>query len=150
MSFNVAKHLVPGVGRMTSLVLSKGKGSWVWTDSGRKLLDFTCGIGVTNTGHSHPRVVKRVQEQASKLVHAQANISYHAPLVELVQSLLPVSLYQKQSFVTDMPSSSNGRNHLMWWCDGVVVWWCDGACFVLGTPSRFGPALLWHNRSRGG
>eukprot|EP00051_Salpingoeca_urceolata_P011499 m.142669 g.142669 ORF g.142669 m.142669 type:complete len:424 (-) comp17144_c0_seq7:70-1341(-) len=90
MSFNVAKHLVPGVGRMTSLVLSKGKGSWVWTDSGRKLLDFTCGIGVTNTGHSHPRVVKRVQEQASKLVHAQANISYHAPLVELVQSLLPV------------------------------------------------------------
>ena len=65
------KHIGAGVGRISSIIMEKGQGSWVWTTTGQKLLDFTSGIGVTSTGHCHPKVVKAVQEQAAKIVHAQ-------------------------------------------------------------------------------
>ena len=68
---------------MTELVFERGEGSWVWTASGDKFLDMTCGIGVTNTGHCHPRVVAAAQEQCSKLVHGQVNIAYHEPMLQL-------------------------------------------------------------------
>ena len=48
-----------------------GKGSYVQTDEGVRLLDFSTGIGVVNVGHCHPKVVKAVQEQAGRIMHAQ-------------------------------------------------------------------------------
>ena len=42
---------------------------------GKKLLDFSTGIGVVNTGHCHPRVVAAAQEQVGKLIHGQVKIS---------------------------------------------------------------------------
>ena len=48
--------------------LVKGKGAWVTSASGNKYLDFTSGIGVTNTGHCHPHVVKAIQDQVSSKV----------------------------------------------------------------------------------
>lgn len=55
------------------------------TTGGRRLLDFTSGIGVTSTGHCHPKVVAAVQQQAANLIHAQINIYYHRPILELVE-----------------------------------------------------------------
>lgn len=49
--------------------LVRGEGSTVWDDAGNRYLDFTTGIAVTALGHSHPHWVKRVQEQAAKVVH---------------------------------------------------------------------------------
>ncbi len=69
--------------RYTDLVVERGVGSWVETIDGRRYLDYTCGIGVTNTGHSHPRVVAAIAEQAGKIIHAQQNIVYHKPGLEL-------------------------------------------------------------------
>jgi len=45
---------------------------------------------VTNTGHAHPKVVQAIQEQAARLLHGQANIVYHRPMIELVEALLTV------------------------------------------------------------
>lgn len=84
------QHLARGVGRMSEIVMQKGKGSWIWTADNRKLLDFTSGIAVTNLGHCHPRVVKAVQDQAATLVHAQVNIGYHEPMLKLTDRLLPL------------------------------------------------------------
>jgi 4-aminobutyrate aminotransferase len=83
------QHLARGVGRMSDMVMKKGKGAWIWTADDRKLLDFTSGIAVTNLGHCHPRVVQAVQEQAATLVHAQVNIGYHEPMLKLTDRLLP-------------------------------------------------------------
>lgn len=47
-----------GIGRMSDLVLDRGLGAEVWTVDGNRYLDMTCGIGVTNTGHCHPKVLK--------------------------------------------------------------------------------------------
>ncbi|MDH4334580.1 MAG: aminotransferase class III-fold pyridoxal phosphate-dependent enzyme, partial [Chloroflexota bacterium] len=79
---------VPPVwGRYTDLVVERGVGSWVETIEGDRYLDYTCGIGVTNTGHSHPRVVAAIAEQAGRIIHAQQNILYHKPGLELHERL---------------------------------------------------------------
>jgi 4-aminobutyrate aminotransferase len=79
---------VPGVwARYTDLVIERGDGSWLVTDGGDRYLDYTSGIGVTNTGHAHPRVASAIAEQAAKLVHGQQNIVYHKPGLQLHERL---------------------------------------------------------------
>ncbi len=84
-------HLAPVWGRVTNLVIERGEGSYVYTRDGQKYIDFTCGIAVANTGHSHPTVVKAVQEQAAKILHAQVNCYFHEPLVSLSLALNEVT-----------------------------------------------------------
>ncbi len=50
-------------------------------------MDFTCGIGVTNTGHCHPKVVAAIRKQAGLLLHGQVNLVTHKPMLELVEEL---------------------------------------------------------------
>lgn len=73
--------------RYTDLVVERGIGSWVETVDGHRYLDYTCGIGVTNTGHAHPRVAAAIAEQAAKIIHAQQNILYHKPGLVLHERL---------------------------------------------------------------
>ncbi|KAI9016171.1 pyridoxal phosphate-dependent transferase [Hyaloraphidium curvatum] len=84
----VADYLVnsiaKGVGRSTKIVAERGEGVWIYSMEGKKYLDSTTGIGVTSTGHSHPTVVKAVQDQAAKIPHVQQNIMFHRPMSELV------------------------------------------------------------------
>uniref|UniRef100_A0A7S1S0V8 Acetylornithine transaminase n=1 Tax=Alexandrium catenella TaxID=2925 RepID=A0A7S1S0V8_ALECA len=73
-----------GIGRLSNMVLERGEGSWVFTKTGEKYLDFSTGIGVTSLGHCHPRVKEAVIKQLDKLWHAQVNIAYHDQMLELV------------------------------------------------------------------
>ena len=83
--------VVPPVwGRIFNLQVDRGEGSWLVTHDGERYLDYTSGIGVTNTGHAHPRVVKAVQDQAAKLLHGQQNIVYHEPGLRLYERLAHV------------------------------------------------------------
>ena len=51
------RSVVPPVwSRITNLDVDRGEGSWLITTDGRRYLDYSSGIGVTNTGHAHPRV----------------------------------------------------------------------------------------------
>lgn len=65
------KHVAKGISRLSQEVIESGSGSYVTMDSGRRMLDFTSGIGVTNLGHCHPKVTKAAQDQIGKLVHGQ-------------------------------------------------------------------------------
>jgi 4-aminobutyrate aminotransferase len=77
----------PVWGRIFDFVADRAEGSYIYTTDGRKLLDFTCGIGVTNTGHCHPKVVEAIRRQAGLFLHAQANIVIHKPMLELIEEL---------------------------------------------------------------
>ncbi len=83
-------HISPIWSRAFSVMVDHGQGAYLFDVEGKRYLDFTCGIGVTNTGHAHPRVVKAIQEQAAKLIHGQANIVYHKPMLDLVDELLTI------------------------------------------------------------
>jgi len=74
-----------------------GKGLYIWDTDGNRWDDYTSGIGVVNTGHCHPRVVEAIQEQAAKIIHAQANILAHEPMMKASLALtesLPENLNQ--------------------------------------------------------
>jgi 4-aminobutyrate aminotransferase len=80
-------YMTPAWSRIFNFVADRAEGSYIYTDDGKKLLDFTCGIGVTNTGHCHPKVVEAVREQAGLFLHAQANIVIHKPMLQLVEEI---------------------------------------------------------------
>ena len=80
-------HMSPVWGRIFNFVAERAEGSYIYTTDGRRLLDFTCGIGVTNTGHCHPKVVEAIREQAGLFLHAQANIVIHQPMLRLIEQL---------------------------------------------------------------
>ncbi len=84
------QHVARGIGRLSTEVLESGAGSYVTSTSGRKMLDFTAGIGVTNLGHCHPAVTKAAQAQVGKLVHGQVNVAFHKPYLELIETLIPL------------------------------------------------------------
>lgn len=79
--------VAPVWARYTDLVVARASGSWVETVEGERYLDFTSGIGVTNTGHAHPRVVAAIAEQAARGIHLQQNIVYHEPGLRLHEEL---------------------------------------------------------------
>ncbi len=92
------RSVVPAVwSRVTDIVVDHGEGSWLVTVDGERYLDYSSGIGVTNTGHAHPRVVAAVQAQAAKLLHGQQNIVYHEAglrLYDRLRTLLPGGPWQ--------------------------------------------------------
>lgn len=49
------------------VVISKGKGIWVWDAEGKKYLDFLSSYSALNQGHCHPRIIKTLTDQAKKL-----------------------------------------------------------------------------------
>ena len=88
-------HLSPVWPHYTPIIASRAEGSYVYDQQDKAYLDFTCGIGVTNTGHCHPRVVEAIRKQAGKLLHGQVNIIIHEPILELIaelRNILPSSM----------------------------------------------------------
>jgi 4-aminobutyrate aminotransferase len=83
-------ELSPVLKQATPVVAARGEGVYLFDAQERRYLDFTAGIGVTSTGHCHPRVVAAAQEQVGKLIHGQYTTVLHEPLLTLVDRLGPV------------------------------------------------------------
>lgn len=81
------EHLSPVWSHYSDIIVDHAEGSYIYATDGRKILDFACGIGVTNTGHCHPKVVQAIRDQAGSLIHGQANLVTHKPMLELVDEL---------------------------------------------------------------
>jgi predicted acetylornithine/succinylornithine family transaminase len=64
-----------------------GSGCVLRAQDGTQYLDFLSGIGVCNTGHCHPAVVRAVQEQAARVLHV-SNLFTTAPMVSLAERLV--------------------------------------------------------------
>lgn len=52
-----------------ALSFTRGLGTRLWDQQGREYLDAVAGVAVTNVGHSHPRLVAAISEQAGLLLH---------------------------------------------------------------------------------
>ena len=71
--------LMPTYNR-ADLAFERGEGAYVWTDAGRRFLDFGSGIATSSLGHGHPHLVKAIAEQAAKVIHV-SNL-YRVPQAE--------------------------------------------------------------------
>ena len=83
----MSASLSPLLNQSTDVVAVRGEGSRLFDAEGRSYLDFTSGIGVTSTGHCHPKVVEAVRHQAGQLIHGQVTTVMHPRLLELAERL---------------------------------------------------------------
>ena len=77
----------PAYGRVYPLVVKRASGMSVEDVDGNLFLDFMAGIAVASTGHSHPRVVQAIEEQARKFLHICGSDYYYEPMVALAEKL---------------------------------------------------------------
>src|SRR5688500_19778191 len=65
----VDRSALMGVFGTPPVTFVRGAGTELWDDSGKRYLDFLCGLAVTSLGHSHPAVADAIAEQARTLLH---------------------------------------------------------------------------------
>jgi acetylornithine/N-succinyldiaminopimelate aminotransferase len=70
------KYLLPTYKRQ-SIVMTHGKGAYVFDSTGKKYLDFLAGIAVNALGHAHPRIVKVIRREAARAIHL-SNLYHNA------------------------------------------------------------------------
>jgi 4-aminobutyrate aminotransferase len=92
----------PSYARASPLVIERGQGSHIWDVDGNHFLDFAAGIAVNSTGHSHPKVVKAIKEQADHFLHISADF-YHDTWASLGEALDMIAPFEEDamSFMTN-------------------------------------------------
>jgi len=91
-------HLSPVWSHLTQIQPVRGENIYLYDSDGARYTDFTCGIGVTNTGHCHPSVVKAIQAQAEKLLFAQMNVVMNPLTIALSEALNAITPPSIDSF----------------------------------------------------
>jgi 4-aminobutyrate aminotransferase len=81
-----AQVLSPSYARDYGFVMDHGQGAQVWDVDGNRYVDFSAGIAVTSTGHSHPEVVKAIQDQAEKFIHISSDY-FHELMVRIAERI---------------------------------------------------------------
>ena len=67
--------------------VDRAEGALVWDVEGKEYIDFAGGIGGMNVGHSHPKVVAAIQDQARKCIHTCFHVAMYEPYIELAARL---------------------------------------------------------------
>jgi len=98
------KHLMAFTKRFP-LALVRGEGLRVWDSDGKEYLDFSGGIAVTALGHSHPRVVGTIREQATTLLHV-SNL-FHIPQQTHLAKLLCEHSFADRVFFGNSGAEAN-------------------------------------------
>ena len=83
--------LAPVWTHLTNIQPERAEGIYFFDAAGTRYTDFTSGIGVTNTGHCHPRVVEAIRDQAGQLIFGQMNIVMAQPTIQLAEKLNQVT-----------------------------------------------------------
>jgi 4-aminobutyrate aminotransferase len=85
-----AELISPAYHRYSDLVVESAEGAHLHTVDGRDVLDFGCGIGVTNLGHRHPAVVAAVHAQVDRLWHTSVT-AFHPQMIEAAAALVSIT-----------------------------------------------------------
>ncbi len=79
----MAQPVMPSYGRV-DIAFERGEGVYLFTEDGRRFLDFGAGVAVVSLGHAHPHLVEALKAQADKVWHTSNlyNISGQTRLAE--------------------------------------------------------------------
>lgn len=102
-----SKIFFPTYERFTIGQVVSASGAYIYTDNGDKYLDVIAGLGVNALGHSHPAVVKAVQEQAASFMHL-SNLYLQDVQVELAEKLSLLSGWSKVFFTNSGTEAVEG------------------------------------------
>ena len=92
----MSDHLMNTYNRQP-VTFTRGEGVWLWDIAGEKYLDALAGVAVNGLGHAHPKLVKAISEQASRLIHT-SNIYHIAEQAALADKLCEISGMDKVFF----------------------------------------------------
>ena len=85
------KYIANGVSNVSLNYIESGDGAILKDVEGNEFIDFACGIGVMNIGHSNPKVVEAIKAQAEKLVHTCFMVNPYESAVKLAERLCAVT-----------------------------------------------------------
>ncbi|MEN8173046.1 MAG: acetyl ornithine aminotransferase family protein [Chloroflexota bacterium] len=91
-----AQVVSPSYPRVADFVMDHGIGTEVWDVDGNRFLDFIAGIAVNATGHSHPKVVQAIKDQADKFLHISSDY-YHDQWVSLAERLNGIAPFSEDA-----------------------------------------------------
>ncbi len=84
-------YVPKGPFNVTPYFAEKAVGAAIYDIDGRELIDFAGGIGVMNVGHSHPKVVAAIRDQAEKMTHTCFHIVMYEPYLKLAEKLCAIT-----------------------------------------------------------
>ncbi len=91
-----AATISPSYPRDYPFVMARGKGTQVWDVDDNRYLDFAAGIAVCATGHSHPDVVRAIQQQAERFIHISSDF-YHESWIKLGEKLDEIAPFKEDA-----------------------------------------------------
>ena len=77
--------------RATHLGVIKGEGCYVYTEDGRKVLDFASGVAVNNLGNKNQEVADAIRKQLDTMIHVGHNVVYNESYVRLAEKLVELT-----------------------------------------------------------
>jgi acetylornithine/N-succinyldiaminopimelate aminotransferase len=101
------KYYMNTFGERTPVCFQYGKGINLWDDQGKKYYDFFAGIAVNALGHSHPKLVNAIKEQAEKLIHC-SSLYYNEQQASLAKVLVENSCADKVFFGNSGAEANEG------------------------------------------
>jgi acetylornithine aminotransferase len=72
------------------VTFEKGEGVWLWAKDGKKYLDALSGVAVNGLGHTHPKLIKAINDQISRLIHV-SNVYHIAEQEKLAEKLTSIA-----------------------------------------------------------
>jgi acetylornithine/N-succinyldiaminopimelate aminotransferase len=89
------------------IVFTRGEGSWLYDNNGKRYLDFIQGWAVNCLGHCNPGMIKALEEQARKLINPSPAF-YNEPMTKLANLLTANSCFQKVFFANSGAEANEG------------------------------------------
>ncbi|MFN3316782.1 MAG: aspartate aminotransferase family protein, partial [Raineya sp.] len=84
-------HLAQTSASPLLLEIEKAEGVYLYSPTGKKYIDLISGIGVSNVGHRHPKVIAAIESQIQKYLHLMVYGEYvQTPQVALAKKLVEV------------------------------------------------------------
>ncbi|MBT2738666.1 aspartate aminotransferase family protein [Bacillus sp. ISL-7] len=88
---NMPNRLAPSMAKdHPNLPVVKEEGCYYFGVDGKKYLDFTSGIAVTNVGHRHPKVVQAIKDAADGLMHGPSGVIMYESILRLADELAEI------------------------------------------------------------
>src|SRR5262245_47443719 len=92
-----------GIGHATAIYAKRAKNAEIWSEDGKRYIDFAAGIAVVNTGHQNPKVVAAVEEQLKSFSHVCFQVTPYETYIRLAERLnkiAPVAKPAKTLFLS--------------------------------------------------
>ena len=76
-----------GIGQVTNIYAKRAQNAEIWSEDGKRYIDFGAGIAVVNTGHQHPKITAAVKAQLEAFSHVCFQVTPYESYVRLAERL---------------------------------------------------------------